>query len=300
MRRHLPPLNALKTFESAARHLSFTAAAEELCVTQSAVSKQIKQLELYLELRLFERQPVGLQLTAKGERYLTSISGAMDAIDQATAEVTGSGKATLRVDMLPSFSSIWLIPRLQQFEQRYPELNVELVTGEGIPDFVASEADLAIRCFQQAKAPSKATLLLPERLLLVASVERLQQRPIHALSDIPHHKLLAQTTRPAMWQSFFQQLNLETELVDTGIAAQHFFMCLQSVKEGLGLGLLPDFLVQRELEAGRLVSPLGLSMVSGFGYYLVTPEHKRQQPKVRQFSQWLVDGLVHSQLIEQA
>ncbi|MEH6577293.1 MAG: LysR substrate-binding domain-containing protein [Amphritea sp.] len=300
MRRHVPPLNSVKAFESAARHLSFTAAAEELCVTQSAISKQIKQLEVYLGVLLFERHPAGMKLTTKGSRYLGAISTAMDSIDRATAELTGasSDKETLRVDMLPSFSSIWLIPRLQQLERRYAELNVELVTGEGLPDFVASEADLAIRCFQQAKAPKKALLLLPERLLLVASVERLQQQPVNSLMDISQHKLLAQTTRPEMWQSFFEQLNLDPARIDTGIAAQHFFMSLQSVKEGLGLGLLPDFLVQRELEEGNLVSPLGLSMVSGFGYYLMSPEHKRHQLKVRRFSQWLVDGLARSQIIE--
>lgn len=300
MRRHIPPLNSIKAFEAAARHLSFTAAAEELCVTQSAISKQIKQLEQYLGVQLFQRNPNQLKLTVKGNRYLAAISTAMDSIDQATAELKGTadGKESLRLDMLPSLSSIWLIPRLQQFETRYPKLNVELISGEGVPDFIASEADLAIRCFQQDKAPVRASLLLPERLLLVASPDLIQRLPINHLSDISQHKLLAQTTRPEMWQTFFQQLNLDPKLIDTGIAAQHFFMSLQSVKEGFGLALLPDFLVQRELELGSLVAPLGLSMVSGFGYYLSSPEHKRHQLKVRQFSQWLVDNLARSQIIE--
>jgi len=300
MRRNIPPLNSIKAFEAAARHLSFTAAAEELCVTQSAISKQIKQLEQYLGEQLFQRLPNQLKLTDKGGRYLAAISTVMDSIDRATAELKGAGDGSesLRLDMLPSLSSIWLIPRLQQFEERYPKLNVELISGEGVPDFVASEADLAIRCFQQGKAPVKASLLLPERLLLVASPSLIKQRPINHLSDIPQHKLLAQTTRPEMWKTFFQQLNLDPQLIDTGIAAQHFFMSLQSVKEGLGLSLLPDFLVQRELEMGSLVAPLGLSMVSGFGYYLSSPEHKRHQLKVRQFSQWLVDNLARSQIIE--
>lgn len=299
MRRHIPPLNSVKVFEAAARHLSFTAAAEELCVTQSAVSKQIRQLEQYLGEMLFERSPSRLRLTPKGVRYLAAMSLVMDSIDRATADITGAkdGSEILRLDMLPSLSSIWLIPRLQRFEQRYSKLNVELITGEGVPDFTASEADLAIRCFQQSKAPGKAMLLLPERLLLVASPRLMERLPVKQLSDISRHKLLAQTTRPEMWQSFFNQLNLNPELINTGIASQHFFMSLQSVKEGLGLGLLPDFLVQRELEQGELLAPLGLTMVSGFGYYLISPEHKRHQLKVRQFSQWLVDNLARSQII---
>ncbi|GGK78746.1 LysR substrate-binding domain-containing protein [Amphritea balenae] len=300
MRRNLPPLNSVKAFEAAARQLSFTAAAEELCVTQSAISKQIKQLELYIGEQLFERTPNQLILTDKGSRYLAVISVAMDSIDQATAELKRSDKSreSLRLDMLPSLSSIWLIPRLQQFEHCYPELNVELISGEGIPDFVASEADLAIRCFKQDSAPAKADLLLPERLLLVASAELIKRKPIRQIEDLTQHKLLAQTTRPAMWQTFFQQLNLNPELCDPGIAAQHFFMSLQSVKEGLGIALIPDFLVQSELETGQLVAPLGLSMVSSFGYYLSAPEHKRHQLKVRQFSQWLVDNLARSQIID--
>lgn len=298
MRRNLPPLNAVKAFEIAARRLSFTQAADELSVTQSAVSKQVRILEDFLGAQLFERRPEGLCLTATGSRYLAAVSLAMDSLDQATTQVKGAldGKQNLRLDMLPSLSSIWLIPRLSDLESSYPNLNVELVTGEGVPDFAASEADLAIRCFSRERAPANASLLLTERLLLVGSAELLKQQPVQGLQDIGQHKLLAQTTRPEMWKQFFRQHNLNPSLIKTGIASQHFFMSLQSVKEGLGLALLPDFLVQQELQQGSLIAPMGLSMSSGFGYYMISPNHKRHQLKVRQFSQWLVDNLVSSQL----
>lgn len=286
MRRHLPPLNAIKAFEAVARQQSFTAAAVELCVSQSAVSKQVARLEAHLQLRLIERHAKGIRLSKEGEAYLQVLTEALDAIDQASARLSNAPQQ-LRIDTLPSLSSIWLIPRLKDFQKRHPGIQVELVTGDGPVDFTASEADLAIRCFSDAAAGNHTQLLLTERLHLVASPALFESRPVERLSDLKQFTLLRQTTRPDLWQQFFQHWHENDQGFTYGFASQHFFMTLQSVKEGIGIALLPDFLVAEQLASGELCAPLNLSLDSGYGYYLQIPTHKRQQLQVRQFSHWL-------------
>ncbi|WP_271271875.1 LysR substrate-binding domain-containing protein [Aliamphritea hakodatensis] len=286
MRRHLPPLNAIKAFEAVARQQSFTAAAAELCVSQSAVSKQVARLEAHLQLQLVERHAKGIRLSKEGEAYLQVLTDALDAIDQASARLSNVPHQ-LRIDTLPSLSSIWLIPRLTDFQQRHPGIEVELITGDGPVDFTASEADLAIRCFADTPTGNHSQLLIRERLHLVASPALVESRPVNHLSDLRQFTLLRQTTRPDLWQQFFRHWHDDEQAYTYGFASQHFFMTLQSVKEGIGIALLPDFLVAEQLESGQLCAPLNLSLDSGYGYYLQIPVHKRQQLQVRQFSHWL-------------
>ncbi|WP_315981406.1 LysR substrate-binding domain-containing protein [Aliamphritea spongicola] len=288
------PLNAIKAFEAVARQQSFTAAAAELCVSQSAVSKQVARLEAHLQLQLVERHAKGISLSKEGEAYLQVLTDALDAIDQASARLSNVPHQ-LRIDTLPSLSSIWLIPRLSDFQQRHPGIEVELVTGDGPVDFAASEADLAIRCFADAPTGNHSQLLIQERLHLVASPSLVESRPVNHLSDLRQFTLLRQTTRPDLWQQFFRHWHDDEQAYTYGFASQHFFMTLQSVKEGIGIALLPDFLVAEQLESGQLCAPLNLSLDSGYGYYLQIPAHKRQQLQVRQFTHWLQTQLPASE-----
>jgi len=294
MRRYLPPLNALKSFEAAARLLSVTDAAEELCVTQSAVSKQIRQLEQHLEQALFERKAKGIELTAAGRQYLPFVTAALDSLDSATEQLQlgATRKERLLLSVTPSFSSSWLISRIQAFEQDYPGLQVDLLSGDGKPDFAGTDIDSAIRCLPIGRENYQARLLLSERLLLVASPGLLESKPVTQPLDILQHRLLAQVTRPGMWDEFLQQLALDEQSKQLGAGFEHFFMSIKAAEEGLGLGLIPDFLAHESIHAGRLVNPLGLSIQSGFGYYLLCPGYKSGLRKVLLFREWLAQALL--------
>lgn len=298
MRRYLPPLNALKAFEAAARHLSVTAAAEELCVTQGAVSKQIRQLESRLGTGLFERRANGIVLTDAGQQYLPFVSAALDSLDMATEQLQrGKQKRErLLLSVTPSFTSSWLISRIHDFENLYPSLQVDLLSGDGRPDFSGTEIDIAIRCLHPDRANHYHRLLLSERLLLLASPELLERKAIQQPLDLLQHRLLTQVTRPGMWDEFLATLGLDGEQAQHGAGFEHFFMSIKAAEEGLGIGLVPDFLAQESISKGRLVNPLGLSLMSGFAYYLFCPGYKSELLKVVQFRDWLAQELVSAAL----
>lgn len=294
MRRHLPPLNSLKAFEAAARLLNVTAAAQELCVTQGAVSKQIRQLESRLNIGLFERRPNGIVLTVAGQQYLPFVSAALDSLDTATEQLKRGGhqRERLLLSVTPSFTSSWLISRIHDFEQQFPHIQVDLISGDGKPEFSGSEVDLAIRCLLPERAGQYHRVLLNERLLLVASPELLAGRVMQQPLDVLQHRLLTQTTRPGMWDEFLQQLGIEGMQAHHGAGFEHFFMSIKAAEESLGLGLIPDFLAQESISKGQLVNPLGLSVMSGFAYYLFCPGYKAEQLKVMQFRDWLAQELL--------
>ncbi|MDI3326812.1 LysR substrate-binding domain-containing protein [Pontibacterium granulatum] len=298
MRRHLPPLNALKAFDAAARHLSVTAAADELCVTQGAVSKQIRQLESALGVGLFERKPNGITLTEAGAQYLPFVSAALDSLDSATEQLQRGTRQRERLllSVTPSFTSSWLISRIHAFEQQHPHLQVDLITGDGRPDFSGTEVDLAIRCLRPERAGQYHRLLLSERLLLVASPDLLACTPVQQPVDILQHRLLTQVTRPGMWDEFLHTLGLDGSPARHGAGFEHFFMSIKATEEQLGLGLVPDFLAQESINEGRLINPLGLSMMSGFAYYLFCPGYKVELLKVIQFRDWLAQELISAPL----
>ena len=298
MRRFLPPLNSLKAFEAAARHLSVTTAAEELCVTQGAVSKQIRQLESRLGVGLFERRANGILLTEAGQQYLPFVTAALDSLDSATEQLQRGTRQRERLllSVTPSFTSSWLISRIHDFEQQYPHLQVDLISGDGKPDFAGTEVDMAIRCLLPERAGQYHRVLISERLMLVAAPDLLKMKPIQQPLDLLQHRLLTQVTRPGMWDEFLQQLGLEATHATYGAGFEHFFMSIKAAEEGLGLGLIPDFLAQESISKGQLVNPLGLSVMSGFAYYLFCPGYKAELLKVIQFRDWLAQELLSAPL----
>lgn len=292
----LPPLNALRTFEVAARRLNFSAAARELCVTQGAVSKQVQLLEQYLEQPLFERTPGGLQLTEAGRQYLPAVSQAIETIQSATAmllQQSGTA-ASLTLNLTPSFSNLWLIPRLGQLRAAIPELNLAMVVGDGEFRFQGSETDMAIRCLPLSLSREHASLLVEEVLCPVLHPDLLHQHPLREAADLLYHPLLAHTTRPQLWRQFLQQLpgtqpRLSSARYNHGF--EHFYMSLEAARCRQGVALVPDFMAAAALQAGEVVNPLGIRYRSGYGFYFLVPPYRDRTPGVQRFRLWLQQQL---------
>lgn len=293
MRHNFPPMNALKVFEVAARHLSFSKAAEELFVTQGAVSKQIQSLEQYLEQPLFHREKGGLNLTDAGKLYLPTIAEAMESIQSATALIKQSvaDSNSLLINTTPSFSTLWLIPKLKRIKEQFPDLTLQ-VTSTHSENILSTESDVIIRCLPISPNLDPESLLVAEELVAVISQERLQDSPIREAKDILNHPLILHTTRPQLWTSFLSHYLAEDyRAPQFSDGFEHFFMSMEAVKRGQGIGLLPSFLAGDLIEKGELVNPMQIKFMSGYGYYFSVPVHKRSNVRVVELTRWMKEML---------
>lgn len=293
MRHNFPPMNALKVFEVAARHLSFSKAAEELFVTQGAVSKQIQSLEQYLEQPLFHREKGGLTLTDAGKLYLPTVAEAMESIQSATALIKQSvaDSNSLLINTTPSFSTLWLIPKLKRIKEQFPDLTLQ-VTSTHSENILSTESDVIIRCLPISPNLDPESLLVAEELVAVISQERLQDSPITEAKDILNHPLILHTTRPQLWTSFLSHYLAEDyRAPQFSDGFEHFFMSMEAVKRGQGIGLLPSFLAGDLIEKGELVNPMQIKFMSGYGYYFSVPVHKRSNVRVVELTRWMKEML---------
>lgn len=285
MARRLPPLNALKSFEAAARYESFTKAAEELCVTPGAISKQIRILEEYVKVPLFERTATQVILTQAGAHYLANVKEAFDKIERATEAIFPEHgiDGTLHINTLPSLSSRWLIPLLEDFKHHYPLIQVAVTTGDGTIDFDKTGADIAIRVLRQPVPKHlSAHKLMDEELLPVYSPAIAAQFP-----NISECNLLQHGTRPTMWKEYFAAIGHAEWEVKHTLSFEHFYMLIEAAKDGFGLALIPRFLIEKELAEGSLVVALCTSFESPYSYYLLASKQKRELKKVRAFCKWI-------------
>jgi len=283
----LPPLNALRTFESAARHVSFSLAAQELHVTHGAVSKQIKVLEDYLGMQLFLRQHKRLQLTDEGRRYLTHIQAALQLINNATVDIQSQllRMQSLAINVLPSLSISCLIPCLEEFKSRYPNLYVDLSIGDFPVDFSQSNYDIVIRSATSQPQGVNFIKLMDEDLCLVCSPQLAAE--MHTLADINEMTLLKHTLRPDMWQEWSQALGL-TLTTEKKFGMAHFYMLSQAAISSMGVALIPRFFIEQQLQEGLLVIPFDLSFSSPYCYYLLTPKSSNYPYKVQLFIDWIL------------
>ncbi len=295
MINHFPPLNALRVFEVAARKLSFSKAADELCVTQGAVSKQIQLLESYLSRPLFNRTPQGLTLTEAGKHYLPEITAAMQQIVSATAALQQARKNTLTLNISPSFSNLWLIPKLSELQHSLPDLKLSMVTGDGPIQFGEQEADLAIRCLPLSLNHEHATLLTEEILLPVVHCDLFLQNATSSKEALLSLPLILHTTRPELWTQFYSYLFPDSEAIlssnSCAVGFEHFFMSHAAILQKQGVGLLPDFMIESTLASSNLVNPFGIRYASGYGYYLLTSPYKAYDPNIMALKAWLTQQL---------
>ena len=290
MVRRLPPLNALRVFEAAARHLSFTRAAEELNVTQAAVSHQIKGLEERLGLKLFRRLNRALLLTDQGQAHYPSVRDALDALAEATKRLgAGVEAGRLTVSTLVSFAANWLVPRLGRYRALNPEIDVRITTSDSLVDFARHDVDLAIRYGGGEWRGLDAVRLMTEEVFPVCSPDLLDGgRPLRNPSDLGHYTLLHDDMRED-WQMWLMAAGATDIDATRGPGFSNSNLVVQAAIAGEGVALGRSVLVADDLAQGRLVRPFDMSLPGEFAYYIVCPEADARRPKVEAFRNWLLD-----------
>ena len=289
MSKRLPPLNALRVFDAAARHLSFTKAAEELFVTQAAVSHQIKSLEDFLGLKLFRRRNRSLLLTEEGQSYYLDIKEIFSSINEATRKLQArSAKGALTVSLPPSFASQWLVPRLSGFNSAYPGIDVRIQAVDREEDKLADDVDVAIFYGRGNWTGLRAERLYAEYLLPVCSPSLLTgEHALKVTSDLAYHTLLHDTSRRD-WLAYTRQLGLQHINVQQGPIFSHSAMVVQAAVHGQGIALVNNVMAQTEIEAGRLVCPFNDVLVSKNAFYLVCHDSQAELGKIAAFRQWIL------------
>ncbi len=285
----LPPLNALKAFDAAARHLSVKLAAEELCVTPGAVSQMLKTLESHLGVRLFERVPRGIYLTDAGRDYLPAIRNAFRQIAEASRRVAASTDAgVLTVSVTPFFASAWLVPRMASFQDANPEIDLQIVTSSALVDFSRSGVDVAVRHGLGRYAGLRSDRVVTVEMVVVAApslVVRLG-RPKRA-ADLACWPQVHDAERKG-WSLWFQTHGVDEVRAPRGPSFDDTSLLLKAVASGQGAGLLPAAMVANDIASGELIQLLDAAQMEDFAYYLVCPEHKQAQPKIAAFREWML------------
>ncbi|WP_372613638.1 LysR family transcriptional regulator [Aquicoccus sp.] len=288
-RRFLPSVPALQALEAVERLGSATAAAEELALTQSAVSRQLQTLEEQLGVPLLNRSRKRLALTSAGARYAAEIRGALQQIAQASLRLqTDMGGGAVNLAILPSFGMRWLVPRLPGFAKAHPDVTINMTTRLEQFNFAAQPFDAAITFGDGDWPGSQKLLLAREYVLPVARPALLAGHSLNRAEDLQRLPLLHIQTRPRAWVEWLAAHGVEAPHV-TGTYYDQFTTIIQAVLHGLGVALLPDYLIGQELAEGRLVSAYGGPTESRGAYWLVWPEDKTDDPALCQFRNWLRD-----------
>jgi len=289
-RRLLPSINALTAFEAVARTGSFSGAAEELGLTQGAVSRQVLSLEETLELKLFDRSRQGAKLTNAGSAYAAEIGPALRRISSATLNmITTKGHGgSIVLGILPTFGTRWLVPRLPRFFDLHPDVTLNFMTRLESRDLVQDGLDAAILVGDGSWPNCVVDPLVDEDLLPVCSPEFLQTAEIYQPGDVIKHQLLHLRTRPNAWRRWLTEN--ATQPGDTpGMSFEQFGMTAQAAMAGIGIAILPVFLITDELASGRLVPVFDQTVRSDMAYYYVYPQANADVPAVRALGDWLAE-----------
>ncbi|PHV12907.1 transcriptional regulator GcvA [Chitinimonas sp. BJB300] len=288
MSQPLPPLNALRAFEAAARLESFSAAANELFVTHGAVSKQIKQLEEWLGIKLFERSGGRVKLSDTGWRYLVQVQDGFDIIANATAQLQQPNRQRrLVINSTPTLAMHWLLPQLTDFQRQHPDVELRLVTSDRDVSRLDSPFDLAIRRGPGDWPGYISKPFLDEWEIPLCSPTLLERNAIHTPADLARHTLLYADTRPTAWQRWLTLAGVPELKPAATQQFDHFYLALQAAMDGLGITLGPLPMMQAEIDAGTLVAPLSGPTVRVRGYCWITPRAVMNDPAITAFCQWL-------------
>ncbi|ERL50747.1 hypothetical protein BJB45_19315 [Halomonas huangheensis] len=280
----------MQCFETAARHLSFTRAAEELNITQSAVSKQVAQLEDVLQRKLFRRLRRSLVLTPEGALYLSEARKILAQIEMSTNTIqTWSGEGeVLKVATLPTFGSRWLAHHLPDFLDAHPQLALQLSDRVEAFDLNGEGIDIAVFHGHGSWSGLECHRLFDEDVVAVASPHYLTQKRPDAGCGFAKCRLLHLDTRPAAWHQWFADQGIRSERSYYGTRVETFHTLIQMLINGAGLGLVPRFLIHQELESGQLALASPHVLTSPDAYYLVTPEALGEQSRVRHFIDYMI------------
>lgn len=289
MPKRLPPLNALKAFESAARHLSFTKAADELFVTQAAVSHQIKSLESFLSTKLFHRKNRSLLLTEEGQGYFQDLRDIFVQMQEATERLLAMGaKGTITVATPPSFASQWLVPKIYQFSAQHTDIDVRIKAIDLDDGFLDDSIDVAVYYGYGRWPGLHSTKLLAQYLTPMCSPLLLQRgKPLNNLDDLRHHTLLHDGERSA-WKNWLDTFKVKNVNVNQGPIFSHTMLILQAASIGQGIALSDTVLAKPDIDSGRLVCPFEERIESKESYYLVCNESQADKSKIKVFTDWML------------
>jgi LysR family glycine cleavage system transcriptional activator len=290
MKRTLPSLAALAAFEAAARHSSFTRASEELGLTQSAVSRQVAQLEEFLGVRLFERIRRRVLLTAAGSAYASKIRLALDGAEAATFDLLASKSGgVLHILSLATFGSHWLAPRMLSFSREHPEIAFQITAYHHRPiELSPSEVDVAIHYGEPSWPGGLLDRLMGEEIVPSCSAAYAETAGLRTAQDLKNATLLQQTTRPDAWTDLLSAYDRTDVNPLRGPRFELYAMIIEAAIAGLGIAAIPRFLIEDHLASGRLVIPFDWCIRSRYSYYLAYPEAKRYLPEVQAFRRWIL------------
>jgi LysR family glycine cleavage system transcriptional activator len=293
MNRRIPPLNSLRSFEAAGRHLSFTRAAEELCVTQAAISHQVRALEENLGVALFKRLPRKLVMTAAGYALLPEITASLDRIESAVLEVKqreGVKEQGLSIRVAPSFAAIWLSPRLKDFWQKYPDINLRLYHSHLAVEFDQSEIDLGLTYGDGQWPGVEAFPLLKLGFFPVCSPDLLGDERLDLTQLLSNYNLLHDADYRC-WKSWLDEANIQGVNAYRGQLIDDTNVLINAAIDGQGIALGSEVFAEKYLESGQLVRLSDVTFFNDEAYYLVCPEAHLQKEPVAIFKQWILSQL---------
>ena len=289
-RSFLPPVGSLVAFECAARHESFSRAAEELHLTQSAVSRQIRALEEIVGVALFERVRQRVVLSEAGRAYLADVRRSLGDLGDATRRVMGFAgtRGVLELAVLPTFGTRWLVPRLPRFLARHPDVTIDLAARIEPFDFAEEPFDAAIHVGGPVWAGGVLEHLMDEEVVPVGRPDRLATDRPTTPADLAGLTLLHQSTRPSAWADWFASVGVTTEAAWRGPRFDQFSMVAEAAACGLGAALVPRFLIEEELASGRLEILFPVPLATRSAYYVVHPASKGRSALLEAFEAWIV------------
>ena len=292
MTARLPSLNGLRAFEAAARHLSFTLAATELNVTQTAISHHIRRLEEELGIRLFIRQNRALALTPEARDYLPGVRAAFNDLRLATDRLLRKDDdKVLTVSTLASLAAKWLLPRLTDFQEQHPGIDVRITTSTSLVDFQRDNVDAAIRYGRGQWPGLRADWLMADELFPVCSPSLLRgDRPLRQPEDLKGYPLLhTSNANSDDWRLWLTAAGLPADIArQPGITFDMIFMTIQAAIDGIGVAMGRTSYVKDDIAKGRLVVPFKIALPADAGFYLVSPQGRREAPKLAAFRQWMI------------
>jgi len=289
MKRSLTPLNGLRAFEAAARHMSFTDAAEELSVTQAAISHQVRGLEQRLGLKLFVRRNRSLLLSEAGQAYLPSVRAAFDQLNEATEKLLQKDRGGhLTVTTTASFATKWLVPRLGGFQRANPEIDVRVATGIGLIDFAREDVDIGIRYGRGQWSHLVAERLVGEDIVPVCAPSLMKgPNPLKKPADLKRFTLLHIGTFPDDWQVWLTAAGIKGVDATRGVTFDNSIVAYQAAIDGLGVAMGPTALIGDDVAAGRLITPFPDISLPARSYFAYLPAGSESGSQTAVFCDWL-------------
>ena len=286
--RKIPPLNAIKAFEAAGRHISFTKAAMELCVSHGAISKQVALLEDWLNTRLFIRIQSHLELTEAGKTLLSTVTPALDRIALTSLQLLDkSTPTTLNINAPPTFTMRWLIPRISSFQRKHNDIEIKLTTSTSPIDFREFSYDIAIRGFHEALEIENSFPFMTETIIPICHPDLIEKRKVLRPQDISQHTLISYDTEPMKWAEWALMAKIDSLQTGNALQFEQMYFALQAASEGLGIVLGPLFLVADDIASGRLCAPFGTLGARQRQYFAVSRPGKKDNIVMNDFCNWL-------------